>query len=158
MDSALVFNALSGPEAVKAILAVIEKRLLATGEFDGHVTFPWFKYDYNIAMVIYPKQAVDADPGIKVSGTGGSTTGIPSEAKADEIHEVAISDSVIVDTPDLARIESDQPIPTPARGAGNVLVDKLVTPAPPAGDRRPFGYKGTDGKGKSSGTGNQSSD
>ena len=148
-DTALVFNALSGPELLKAVLTDIEKKLLATGEFDSHVTFPWVKYDYKVSMVVYPKQAVDAEPGIVVAG--GETTGVDDPKMRH--HDIAVEDVVIVDTPDLARIASKQPIPTPGRGPGNVLIDKMVTPAAPKSDKRPFGYKGTDGKG-ASGTGN----
>ncbi len=151
-DTVLVFNALSGPELLKVVLTDIEKKLLATGEFDAHVTFPWVKYNYSVGLVVYPKQAVDAEPGIKVAGEFEAPVVGPSEGTPVEIK---VEDTVIVDTPDLARIESSQPIPTPGRGPGNVLVDKLVTPATSKSDKRPFGYKGTDGKG-ASGTGNQS--
>lgn len=154
-SAALVFNALSGPELVKVILADIEKKLVATGEFDGNITFPWVKYNYQISMVSYPKQPADSEPVLVTSGVGGSTEAIPSEAKADEVKETIVVNEVTVDTPDLARIESDQPIPTPGRGPGNVLIDKPVVPPAPKSDKRPFGYKGMDGKGKD-GTGNQS--
>ena len=151
-DTALVFNALSGPELLKAVLSDIEKKLLATGEFDTHVTFPWVKYDYRVSMVVYPKQAVDAEPGIVVAGQFEAPVVEPGEKP---LTQFKVEDTVIVDTPDLARIASEQPIPTPGRGPGNVLIDKMVTPAAPKSDKRPFGYKGTDGKG-ASGTGNQS--
>lgn len=150
-DTALVFNALSGPEILKAVLADIEKKLVATGEFDGHVTFPWFKYNFQVSMVVYPKQAVDAEPGIKVAGAGEQGE-VPEDGEDAAKKTVLVADTVIVDTPDLTRIESGQPVPTPGKGVGNVLVDKLVTPAGPKDERRPFGYKGTDGKGKSDGT------
>lgn len=155
-DTALVFNALSGTELLEVVVSKIRATLLATGEFDSHVSFPWVKFDYHVGLVVYPKQSVDAEPGIVAKGE--VTLGDPADAPApeDELKEIKVQDTQIVDTPDLARIESEQPIPTPARGAGNVLVDKMVTPVAQTAERRPFGYKGTDGKGKTSGTGNQS--
>lgn len=154
-SSALVFNALSGPELVKSILAEIEKKLLATGDFESNITFPWVKYEYQVSMVSYPKQAVDAEPVVVAKGTGGDTAPVPGGAMADTLVETVVADVVVVDTPDLARIASEQPIPTTAKGPGNVLIDKPVIPVPQKSDKRPFGYKGTDGKGKD-GTGNQS--
>lgn len=156
-ETALVFNALSGPELVEAIVADIRKKLVATGDFDANITFPWVKYEFRVSMVSYPKQPADADPVLVAHGTGGATEGVPSDATPDLLKETVVADSVVVDTPDHARIDSGLPIPTPAPGPGKVLVDKLVQPAPQKSDTRPFGYKGTDGKGKSSGTGNQSS-
>lgn len=155
-STALVFNALSGPELIAAILSDIEKKLVATGDFNSNITFPWVKYNYQISMVAYPKQPADSDPVLVASGDGGSTEGVPGEAKADEITETVISNEVVVNTPDLTRLESNQPIPTPSKGPGNVLIDKPVVPAPVKDNKRPFGYKGLDGKGKD-GTGNQSS-
>lgn len=152
-DTALVFNALSGTELLEVVVSKIRATLLATGEFDPHVSFPWVKFDYHVGLVVYPKQSVDAEPGIVAKGEvilGGEAP------EGQEPQEIKVEDTQIVDTPDLARIESQQPIPTPARGTGNVLVDKMVTPVAQTAERRPFGYKGTDGKGKASGTGNQS--
>ncbi len=153
-DTVLVFNALSGPELLKVVLTDIEKKLLATGEFDAHVTFPWVKYNYQVGLVVYPKQAVDAEPGIKAAGEGEVDNKDPEVDKESAV-SIEVEDTVIVDTPDLARIASNLPVPTPGRGPGNVLIDRMVTPAAPKSDKRPFGYKGTDGKG-ASGTGNQS--
>lgn len=151
-----VFNALSGPELLKTVLADIERKLLATGEFEGHMTFPWVKYQYEVAMVVYPKQAVDAEPGISAKGDFEAGTLPSNEEVPEPAHTFDVKDSVVVDTPNIARIESDQPIPTPGRGPGGVLIDKPVSFVKPDANRKPFGYTGTDGKGKH-GTGQSAS-
>jgi len=145
---ALMFNALTGPELKVAILADIAQKLDNTGEFQGNITFPWVKYEYTVGLVIYPRQDVDAEPGVKVSGSFEA----PEAPPASPIVVVAVADSKIVDTPDLTRIASGQPVPATQPGPGGVLVDKSVKVQPPALPQR----KGTFQKKAevTSGTGN----
>lgn len=122
--SELVFNALTGPELKAHILDTIGKKLDATGEFVAHITFPWVKYTFEVGIVAYPKQAVDAPPEIVAKGEeelGDETIGGSRK-------DTKISGEEVVDTPDAARIASGLPIPTIAPGPGGVKIDKPVMP------------------------------
>lgn len=155
--AALVFNALAGPELVNVILDKIRAKLEATGEFAGNVTFPWVKFDFNVGLTVYPKQAVDDAPGIVAKDNG--VMGETDQPPVDETPvEVVVNTTAVIDVPDIARIESNQPLPTVAPGPGGVLIDKLVVPVVKDEGRKPFGYTGTDGKGKSNGPGNKPTD
>lgn len=127
-----IFNALSGTELKKAILADIEKEMDATGEFKQHMTFPWVRYEATVKILAYPKQALDAEPGIQLHAVGEmvgeGVENLPGEAP-ETILDLRILDTI--DTPDKARVTSNQPIPTQARAAG-VLIDKPVHRVEPA--------------------------
>lgn len=120
------FNALSGPELIAYILDKIKTDLEASGEFGGHVTFPWFKLDYEVKVLCYPKQDITDEPKVKV--VGAAAEGAPeTDSKVTKI-----SNTHTVDTPDQARVETKQPVPTQAVGKGGVLFDKPVEIKPPA--------------------------
>lgn len=118
----LVFNALSGTEMKLAILADIEKRLDASGEFGAHVAFPWVKYTFEIGLTVYPKQQMDDPAGIVVKGELEAGTK-PDSGEPNA--PIVLVGGEVVDVPNETRIASDQPIPTPAPGPGGVLVDKM---------------------------------
>lgn len=128
-----IFNALSGQELKKAILADIEKELELTGEFKQHMTFPWVRYEATVKVLSYPKQALDAEPAIKIEAkgemVGDGAENISESARPEVILDLSIAD--VMDTPDKARVQSGQPIPTQARQNG-VLVDKPVHRIEPA--------------------------
>lgn len=125
-----IFNALNGPELLKSILSDIERELTLTGEFKNNITYPWVKYEATVKVLSYPKQNLADEPGIKVAVT--SETAFPNDVDdntrpAPEVPEVVFDLRLadVIDTPDKARVDSGQPIPTQGKAAG-VLVDKLV--------------------------------
>ena len=102
-----VFNALNGVELRKYILHQIEKKLEDSNEFPEGLTFPWVKWE--VKILSYPQQDVNDEPKFKFMGEDGS---IPTPV--DDEHEVPITVielSEIVDIPDKARVDSDQPVP-----------------------------------------------
>jgi hypothetical protein len=150
----LVFNALNGPELKAVILAAIAKKLDDTGEFSTHMTYPWVSYTFNVGIVSYPKQAMDAEPGIvAVQETPVDIGKFPTNEEAPEPATVTqVHGGAVIDTPDKARLDADLPLPTTAVGLGGVIVDKPIVapPAPEPSQNR----KGTfPKKGNPSGTG-----
>ena len=129
-----IFNALNGVELKQFLLQRIESKLDEHGDFKESLTFPWIQYEFSVKVLSYPKQAKDAEPGIVVEGEGTATVtergGIqdgPITVHEDGVEEVFdIKELRIIDTPDQARVDSKQPIPTPAPGPGGALVDKPV--------------------------------
>lgn len=120
------FTALSGPEVKKYLLAKIEEELDKSDKFGNHLTHPWFKYMFQIGLSTYPQQAMEEAP-IKIVGTivgeeGTQPTGVEVEIPPSDI----FFKQEVIDTPDKARIETNQPIPTPMKGPGDVLVDRPV--------------------------------
>ncbi len=122
-----IFNALNGTELKKAILADVEREMDLTGEFRNHVTYPWVKYTAHLTLLSYPKQAMDAEPGIKITAKDVLWDAKEAQAVGPEVPEVVLDLKVdgVVDIPDQARVDSGQPIPTQALAAG-VLIDKDV--------------------------------
>jgi hypothetical protein len=119
-----IFNALNGAELKKAILADIEREMDLTGEFRNHVTFPWVKYTAHITLLSYPKQAMDAEPGIKITASGVATDNlVPPVAEPEVVLDLKVGS--VVNVPDQARVDSDQPIPTQSLAAG-ILIDAPV--------------------------------
>jgi len=120
-----IFNALNGAELKKAVLADIEREMDLSGEFRNHVTYPWVKYTAHLTLLSYPKQAMDAEPGLKLSVSGVATDN-PDYKFMEEPEVVLDLKSVsVIDVPDQTRVDSGQPIPTQAIAAG-VLIDKGV--------------------------------
>lgn len=128
----LIFNALSGPELKAVILAAIAKKLDDTGEFGGHMAYPWVSYTFKVGIVAYPKQAMNAEPGIVAEQADPVDYGkFPSNAEAPEPATITqVTGSDVIDTPDKARLDADLPLPTMAVGLGGVIVDKLIVPPP----------------------------
>jgi hypothetical protein len=126
------FNALTGPELKKFLLAKIEEELDKSDKFGNHLSHPWFQYTFEVAISTYPQNAMDAKPVVIAKGLD---TKIPDEIEIEALLpgvDEEFKSSGIVDTPDKARIESNQPIPTTVKGAGDILVDKPVMPKFPA--------------------------
>lgn len=127
-----VFNALSGTELKKAILAELDKEMDLSGEFRSHVTYPWVKFDANIKILSYPKQDMNAEPLTVAVASGELSTGAAVDYSVPVVTVAEINTQKIIDTPDQARIETGQPVPTQATVAG-VQVDKgIVRPQPAA--------------------------
>jgi hypothetical protein len=122
------FNALTGPELKKFLLAKIEEELDKSDKFGNHLSHPWIKYRFGIDFVTYPQDAMDSEP--KSIAKGSDEQGDAPEEEKQVLTNAA--GEGIIDTPDKARIETNQPIPTTAKGAGDVLVDKPVMPKFPA--------------------------
>lgn len=117
------FTALSGPELKKYILTKIEEALDKTDKFGNHLSHPWVKYEFELKMGTYPQQDKEDDPKILVSIAAEEKDGDITSA---EIINDVMKNSGIIDTPDKARIETNQPIPTQTKGPGDVFVDKPV--------------------------------
>jgi hypothetical protein len=127
------FNALNGLELRKYILSRVEKKLEESNDFPEGLTFPWVRW--TITILSYPQQDINDDPKFKIVDEAG----IPPTDPADIVFDL----NEIVDTPDKARIESGQEVPTPVPGPGlgirdgkgfgplspPVLVDKLTPKA-----------------------------
>jgi hypothetical protein len=125
------FNALTGPELKKFLLVKIEEELDKSDKFGMHLAYPWIKYNFVVGLTVYPTQSMDAPPTPVASGQGND--GDPGLKQADgTLEDMEIKGEAVVDTPDKARIETNQPIPTTVKGAGDVLVDKPVMPKFPA--------------------------
>jgi hypothetical protein len=118
------FNALTGPEVLQVILSDIEEKLVKTGDFPHSITFPWFRYSWEVKVTAYPQQGKNDEPKFKLSG-GSGTKG--DEPVGETPMETVVSNpGKVVDTPDQARKDAGLPIPTPAPGVAGVVVDKLV--------------------------------
>lgn len=120
MNEAQHFNALNGEELIKFLLVGVEKSLRESGEFGPAITFPWFEYRWILNVTVYPKQARGAEPLIKLDAEGKAQGNQPDESPT----KIELSSGDVVDTPDLARIDSDQPIHIPEPSSGGVTVDK----------------------------------
>ena len=122
------FNALTGPELKRYLLTKIEEELDKSDKFGNHLTHPWIKYSFEVSISTYPQEAQDANP--KVVAKGGEVlndqNAIHDDLDANEPVVEVLKSSGVVDTPDKARVESNQPIPTTVKGPGDVLVDKPV--------------------------------
>ena len=121
------FTATNGLEAKAIILDKISKALDETGDFNQNITYPWWKFSFSVKMTSYPKAFMDSELVEIVMDEV-----IPTEAPPDsDIHITAVvSDPLVVDTPDQARVEADLPIPTavPVKGVG--IVDKPIIQKP----------------------------
>lgn len=115
--------AMNGREVLKYLIDRIEKKLDASGEFAEHVTFPWWKYSFEVKLLSYPKQDIDVDLNVVAQGEE-VIGGIASEGTV--VSELKVEESETIDTPDKARIDSDQPINVPASGPGGNTIDKQV--------------------------------
>lgn len=116
--------AMNGREVLKYLIDRIEKKLDASGEFAEHVTFPWWKYSFEVKLLSYPKQDIDVD--LNVVAQGQETIGEIALTGHEVVHTVEVEESETIDTPDKARIDSDQPINVPASGPGGNTIDKQV--------------------------------
>lgn len=140
-----VFNALNGLEMRKYILDQIEKKLEASNEFPEGLTFPWVKW--TVTILSYPQQDMSEEPkNVFVEETEEP----PKEAT------ILINLDDVVDTPDKARVESNQPVPTTLPGPGlgmrdgkgfgplspPVMVDKPVLVVPQGKDGRSGMHQG----------------
>lgn len=123
------FNALNGPELLKYILTKIEEKLESTGEFLPNITFPWVKFDFEVKVLVYPKQAMTDTAKLIVKGSGVAGELVDRDWPANPpttIIEFNAKSSEVIDIPDQARVDSGQPVPTTTPGTKGVLVDKPV--------------------------------
>lgn len=128
------FTALNGLEAKAVILAAIGKALDETGDFSQNITYPWWKFNFQVKMTSYPKFALEAEPVVVAKGTETSEEPIP-ESEDLQVTGIA-SEDVVVDTPDQARVDAELPLPTavPVKNVG--VVDQLIPQAPPTRKRK----------------------
>ena len=130
-------NALNGTEMIEFMLASIRKKLEDSGEFHLHTTFPLFRLDYKLSIASYPQQDLEDAPKIKVEGT--TLLDRREDRSVKELSEpikTEIEASIVVDTPDKARVEAHLPVPTPSPGPGGVIVDKPVSRMPKVGNKK----------------------
>lgn len=123
------FNALNGQELKKAILASIEHEMDASSEFRLNITYPWVKWDANVRVLSYPKQGMNDEPGINLTGSGEKAEtkdGISTAPPAEPEVVLDLNLGRVVNTPDAEREKTAQPIPTQAVGPGGQHVDKPV--------------------------------
>lgn len=114
------FNALSGAETKKFLLAEIEKMFDESGNFTPHLTYPWFRFELDLKITLLSGRA--SDPGVmKTLGVVGAVeAGEPGENP--EVVEFQASGEV--NTPDTAREASDQPLHIAEESETGIKVDK----------------------------------
>lgn len=125
-----IFNALNGEEFLNYLIKTLRERCEATGEFHPAITFPWVKAEFSLKVTVHPRQEQnDPNPGINITPTVEAQIEgvIPSPEVA---MAVEVGGTFILDTPDQARVDSNQPIPTPSPGPKGILVDKPVMVPP----------------------------
>jgi hypothetical protein len=122
------FTATNGLEAKAIILDKISKALDETGDFNQNITYPWWKFKFSVKMTSYPKAAMESEP---VEVAGFEDVPVAPAPENEPVHIMAVvSDPLVVDTPDQARVDADLPIPTavPVKGVG--MVDKPIVQKP----------------------------
>lgn len=140
-----IFNALNGPEILEFLVSKFRDALVNTGEFKTHQTYPWFKYKFEVGITTYPKQSKDDKPGIVAKGEQTPEDPTPSDERPVKFELV---EEKVIDTPDEARIESNQPVPvqtTVVIGEGgpnpqSMIVDKPVEHKIPIKKHGGMGY------------------
>jgi hypothetical protein len=82
------------------------------------------KYSFDLKVTVHPRQDQDdPNPSIQIKVIDWCGTEEPAL-------EVKAAGAGVIDTPDQARVDSDQGIPTPTPGPKGVLIDKLVKVPP----------------------------
>lgn len=126
------FTATNGLEAKAIILDKISKALDETGDFTQNITYPWWKFSFEIKMTSYPKAAFEAELTKVASGEEDHLDPENVPESLDEVKETIIApEPTVVDTPDQARVDADLPLPTavPIKNVG--IVDKPIQQAKP---------------------------
>jgi hypothetical protein len=127
------FTAINGLEAKAIILDRISKALDESGDFSQNITYPWWKFSFELKMTSYPKAAFEAELAAvaKVEESHEDPENVPPSL--DDVKETIIApEPVIIDTPDQARVDAGLPLPTavPVKNVG--IVDAPVMQAPKA--------------------------
>lgn len=130
------FTAVNGLEAKAIILDKISKALDETGDFNQNITYPWWKFSFDIKMTSYPKAAFEAEltPVAKGEIDQRDPENVPESM--DDVKETIIApEPTVVDTPDQARVDAGLPLPTavPVKNVG--IVDQPVAQVPVAKGR-----------------------
>lgn len=140
MPTVNLFNALNGTEVKHLILKEVERQIDLSGEFTNNITFPYLEWEVTAKVLAYPKQRPGEEPAIKVEAGGTITKHQDPDKEGDYgmdeitlgINEKGLKTVLefdtkhTVDTPDLARVNADLPLPTPSPVPGVGIVDKLV--------------------------------
>lgn len=117
------FNALSGAETKKFLLSEIEKMFDESGNFTPHLTYPWFRFELDLKIILLSGRA--ENPGeMKTLGVSGVfQIGVdPAVPGTEETVEFQASGEV--NTPDTAREASDQALHITEESETGVKVDK----------------------------------
>ncbi len=128
-----LFNALNGQELKKIIMQQVEKAIDDDFHFRRHLTYPVVSFDWKLVVSAYPLQPpkfeIAAEHDV-VAAPEGAEIPVP---KPGEIKTFELEGSSKIDTPDQARDESGQPIPTPTvvgRPGERVVVERPFDPPP----------------------------
>ncbi len=113
------FNALSGLETLDVITTRIRQALENTGEFKQNIAFPLMRFDFDVKVWSYPKQALSGEAGIKVGASVVDKDALTEPGKP----IVSVSSGAILDTPDKERLNAGLDIPRAQPAAQGVIVD-----------------------------------
>lgn len=123
------FNALSGAETKKFLLAEIEKMFDESGNFTPHLTYPWFRFELDLKITLLSGRA--ENPGemktLAVSGhveVPKENSAIPPGSGTGPTETIEFQASGEVNTPDTAREASDQPLHIAEESETGIKVDK----------------------------------
>ena len=124
------FTACNGLEAKAVILAAVSKALDETGDFVQNITYPWWKFRFSVKMTSYPKFSAEAEP-VEIAKNEVIPEVAPPEGEDAQVTAI-VSDDVVIDIPDQARVDADLPLPTavPVKNVG--IVDRPIPQARPA--------------------------
>lgn len=137
----LPFNPLNGLELKKIILDKMATAMDQSGVFRQARTFPWVHYNVALGLTVAPQQNQEDPPTIiaKVDGEFQSFEEIEQDGKkvvlvipAPNVPTLeTVTLDAVIDTPDLARLETNQPIPTQTVSETGISVDRPTMPKPP---------------------------
>jgi hypothetical protein len=114
-----LFNALTGEELKKVILAAVERKLESDHRFRANITYPILKFDLQFKLECYP-----LDPPLAEIHLGESYEApLELEAQLGEKQTLEFGLRADVDAPDALREGFGLPVPKPRVGPGGQIVD-----------------------------------
>lgn len=131
-----LFNALNGQELKKIIMQQVERALDEDFHFRQHLTYPVVSFNWNLVVSAYPLQPPEFKIGAEhdiVAAPKGEEIPMP---KPEEIGTFELGGRSKIDTPNQAREESGQAVPTPivvGRPGEQVVVERPLGQPPKKG-------------------------